>query len=45
MGPSQGFIPFGTTLDQYVNDAKNNITHNFYDLIRVDKKDVASEYK
>lgn len=47
MGPSQGFIPYGTSIDEYINVTTNesNKTHNFDDLVRVSKKNTANEYK
>lgn len=45
MGPSQGFIPFGTSINEWIANGEKNMTHNFDDLDRVSKKSVASEYK
>lgn len=45
MGPSLGFIPFGTKLEDYISAANIKVTHNFDDVVRVSRKNIASEYK
>lgn len=41
MGPSQGFIPWGTDINKYLEQTldENNLVHNFEDLERVNKKE------
>lgn len=45
MGPSQGFVPFGTNFEEFskhFSDDKN-LMHNYDDLERVNRKEVAHE--